>query len=405
MLIAALSFVTGPLQARALGPAGRGTLAAILVPMGFAPVLALLGLSTFASVAPARGKSASQIAGSIGALAAICGIAFALLGIPLAGLIAHGRDVVHTYLLVGFSCLPLLLPGAILQWILVGQQRWGWFAVVFLTGPIGVTTGIIVLYLSNQLTVESAAILALAGLLAPIFPAAAALRHGGPVRFDSSLAREGLGFGLRAWIGHVSSASNARLDQLLMTGLVPTRELGLYAVAVTLAAIPGLFAAAVGPPLLARVARGDRELIRRVLRVTLAVTVVIDIAFAVLTPLALPALFGEAFRPAVSLTWVLLAASVPWTGVLVLGPAFVSASRPGIPTICEIVALVTTVVGLIALLPSMGASGAALVTLFAYTVDFLFQVVIAKRAFGGHLRDYLAPRWSDVRWALTVVTR
>jgi O-antigen/teichoic acid export membrane protein len=53
LTISAMAVISGPLQARALGPGGRGELAAILVPLFVAPILADIGLSTFVVTAVA----------------------------------------------------------------------------------------------------------------------------------------------------------------------------------------------------------------------------------------------------------------------------------------------------------------------------------------------------------------
>jgi Na+-driven multidrug efflux pump len=52
--------------------------------------------------------------------------------------------------------------------------------------------------------------------------------------------------------------------------------------------------------------------------------------------------------------------------------------------------------GLILLLPRLGAMGAALVSLIAYTTTFSILVAVATRHFGHRVRDYLLPRRDDL---------
>src|SRR4051794_37698844 len=59
----AVGLITGPLQARALGASGRGDLAAILVPVGLAPLLLSLGLGQYAGVNAARRARLGPIVG------------------------------------------------------------------------------------------------------------------------------------------------------------------------------------------------------------------------------------------------------------------------------------------------------------------------------------------------------
>src|SRR4051794_21247295 len=72
--IFAVSLITAPLQARALGPAGRGELAAIIVPAGLLPTVASFGLGTYATLAVARGRKLGQVVGTVGALLILLGL-------------------------------------------------------------------------------------------------------------------------------------------------------------------------------------------------------------------------------------------------------------------------------------------------------------------------------------------
>src|SRR5215207_4540866 len=64
-----LALVSGPLLARALGPAGRGDLAAILVPAALLPTLADLGLSTYVVRQVSKGIPPSTVLGAIAPVA------------------------------------------------------------------------------------------------------------------------------------------------------------------------------------------------------------------------------------------------------------------------------------------------------------------------------------------------
>src|SRR2546423_15340440 len=67
-VITAMGLITGPLQARALGPAGRGTLAAIAVPLSMTPWIFGLGLTAFATTEAARMRSRGELVGTLSAL-------------------------------------------------------------------------------------------------------------------------------------------------------------------------------------------------------------------------------------------------------------------------------------------------------------------------------------------------
>src|SRR5436190_21179566 len=69
----AISLLTGPLQARALGPTGRGELAAIAVPATLIPTITSVGLGSFAIFATAKGRDVGALLGTMGALLACIG--------------------------------------------------------------------------------------------------------------------------------------------------------------------------------------------------------------------------------------------------------------------------------------------------------------------------------------------
>jgi len=54
---------------------------------------------------------------------------------------------------------------------------------------------------------------------------------------------------------------------------------------------------------------------------------------------------------------------------------------------------------LLTLLGPLQGMGAAVVSLTAYSVSFVFQLVMAARRLGAPIRAFLVPSAEDVRWA------
>jgi O-antigen/teichoic acid export membrane protein len=327
------------------------------------------------------------VVGAIGALAAV----------PLAHLFADGRQVVETYLTIGFALLPLSLIGGVTYSLMGGLGRWR-LLIASRIIPFAVGLGgIVVLYAVGSLTVASSAIVTLAAGLLALIPAFSLRDAVRPLSVRIAIAREGVAFGLRTWTGGLASLVNARLDQLLMIRLVSPSELGFYAIAVTMASLATFLTGGLGPPLGQRVAAGERDLAPDAVRMTIAVVTLMGAGAAILTPFVIPLLFGDAFRDAIDMTLVLLAASIPLAAANVLGTVLVSDGAPNIPSLGEGAALLVTVPGLIVLLPSLGGLGAALVSAVAYSINLGLQVAMARRRLGGSWRAYLLPRPDDVR--------
>jgi O-antigen/teichoic acid export membrane protein len=397
--ITVLGVVTGPLQARALGASGRGELAAITVAGTFLPVIAGFGLEAFVARETARGKTVGEVVGSIGVLALATGLLLAPVGIPVAALLAHGRGVVHFFILFEFLLLPFSLLAQVSYYLLVGLERWTAIMFFRLIPALGNAAVIVALFVTHAMTVEAVSIAFIATSVVAVIPALPALRHVGRLRVNFSLLRSAIPFGLKTWVGTIAVLTNGRLDQLLMISLVSSRQLGLYAVAVTTASLSNQIGYSLSSPLLSRVAAGEREIVSRSLRTTLGFVVLINLMVALITPIFLPLVFGSQFGDAVPMALILLVAAVPLCATMVLSPAMVADGRPSIPAIAEGLTLLITIPGLLLVLPSSGGVGAALVSLVAYSANAAFQLRAACVTFGGRTRDFILFKRSDTAWA------
>lgn len=397
--IAAAGILTGPLQARALGPEGRGELAAIFVPLIIAPMLLSLALGAYVGREIASGrKSVAELIGSVGPLLLVMTLIGMAAGFPVAELLAGGDEVIHDYLIIGFMALPIGMIGTLLVALMAGMERWRMVIFMRLV-PIALPfIAIVWMYIFGEMTVARIVIVTIvAGGLA-IIPAIVAVARAGRPVFRVAIARASLSFGLRTWLGGLAQLANVRMDQLLMITLVSDSELGLYAVAVTLAGMSNFVLGAISPPLITRVAQGDKALIPQALRIVLLTVGALNLSVAALTPVLLPLIFGSAFEPAVDQAIVLLLAGVPFAGLVILSAALAADGAPGTSSIGEGMALVITVPGLFLLVPSMGGLGAALVSLVAYGLSFGYQLLRTRRRLGGPMRSYLFPQTQDLEW-------
>lgn len=397
VLGAVTGFITGPIQARALGPAGRGDLAAITVPVTLAPAILGLGMTLFAYRELPKGRSIEEVVGSVGVPMVAIGLLCAAAAVPVADALAGGREVVRTFLIVGFLSMPVLMFAELMSSSLGALQRWRALVVATLIPFLVPFVAIVALSVSGHLTVGSAAVATIAGSVFVLVPGLSLLRRR-PI-FRVSLARRSISYGMRAWLGGLAQLANLRLDQVLMITAVSSRELGLYAVAVTFAGAPLLAIGSLAPPLMSRVAAGETNLVPRAVRMAIAGTVVLNLAVAAITPSVLSLLFGSRFSGAIPMTLVLLAANVPYAGAMVLGSALQADGAPLVPSVAEGLALVVTVAGLVALLGPLQGIGAAIVSLAAYGTSFCFQLIASRRRYSVSLMSFLAPTRSDLAWA------
>lgn len=398
----ALGFVTGPVQARALHPAGRGLLAGAVVPVTLAGQLVIFGLGDFAARVVAQGQRPTSVFKRLAPSAFAIGCVGALILIILSSRIAHRHEVVRHLLLVGAATIPLAPLIGLLTGIAGGLQRW---RVVTTSQVISVASNavvIVTLAALGSLTVTAAALSTFGASLLSCVAFLGLRDHiSEGLAGEPELVRGALSFGARATIGTVAILINVQLDQLLMLPLSTARQLGLYAVAVTMASAPLTLVSPVANALFPRVAAGEIDLVPRACRAALAATIMAELSVVALSYPVIVVLFGKSFSDAAFMAMILAAAMVPATGATVLGFAIRSRGFPGSVSIADGIATLVTVVGLIFLLPPLGGIGAGLVTVVAYSCAFGLLVITARRRLGLSARDCLRVSWVDVRAVTT----
>jgi O-antigen/teichoic acid export membrane protein len=187
---------------------------------------------------------------------------------------------------------------------------------------------------------------------------------------STALAKAVVGFGARGQLGNLLWLVNLRLDFLVLGILAGPATLGVYAVASKFAELMRLPATALNYVLYPRFTRqlpavAGREARRLLTRACLLTTAAAPV-LAVASVLALPLLFGPAFRAAVVPACILL------IGLAVEGAAAVSsaylwgAGRPGANSIGMGLGVIITVALDLILIPRHGAIGAAVASSIAY---------------------------------------
>jgi O-antigen/teichoic acid export membrane protein len=287
----------------------------------------------------------------------------------------------------------VLLTAQGLPW---GEERWWSATFVRIAAPVITAPAMVILYLRDTLTVESAFAIFIGTSLISNAPLVYMMFRTGRWRYRARIVREGLRFGSRAWLGNLFNSTYARLDQVLMAGLVVPRELGLYAVAVSVAGVPGSFTGAIATAINPRVAQGRRELVRQSCRVGFFLTLCGTIAMAIIVPFFLPLLFGDGFEESVVLTWILLVGATAYSVFGTLLSAISAAGHPGIAARAQLLILVPTIAALVLLLPSTGAVGAAVITSTSNALLCGVLLIEAPRLMGGRIRDYVVIRPRDL---------
>lgn len=393
--------LTGPLLARALEPTGRGLLAAILVPVGLAATVGQLGMAAFVARESARGTDTRKLVPTIGVL--VIGMGLAILAV-VAALLAgpvHMDPVVEHYLLLGMALLPGVLLSSLLADVCWGQRRWRTLIAARLLPPIVYVIATVTLYVTDALTLQTAALVNLSGALAALPLLLMVQRQNLRPRFFPRLAWRGMRFGLQAWPGSLAALANGRLDQLLMIPLASPRQLGLYAVAVAVSSFSSFIVPSIATAAFPQLARGNTGGFPATVRVTFALLILIGATIAALVPFVIDGLFGSAFSDAKVLAWILIVAEIPHGLTILMMYALTAANHPRRSTYGELVTLVITVPGLLIFLPLGGATAAALVTLVAYTIAYLVVMPMCISTLDLRIRSII-PTTTDFQLAFTM---
>ena len=395
--------LTGPLLARALDPAGRGIMAALLVPVSLANLIFTLGIPESLAFHVARshlsvrrGRHLALCAGSVGgSLAATVVIALG----PLL-LVNVPPSYWGSYVLLACT-LPITITFAAVRGLVRGVglfmnvNRERILAVVIRLALLValVTSQSLDPVIATWVTVMSgifASFWLLPGLMKPVVPLLDAFDTQPIMRFAGGVA-----------VGTLGSFLVMRLDQLMMVPLGETRELGLYAVAVSLAELPLAAVAAVCELMFTISAKkNDPRVVAKLCRSTILVSIPCCAFGAAFAPLIIPLLFGTAYLGAVSMTQVLFAASAFAAIGSVLSVGLMAAGRVRVQSTIQLLGAGLVFGSILGFVPALGGIGAALSKLLTYIVVASATLVAFSHATGISMTECIIPRpeeWSSVR--------
>jgi O-antigen/teichoic acid export membrane protein len=192
-----------------------------------------------------------------------------------------------------------------------------------------------------------------------------------------ALARRIGSYGLRGQVGGVVTLLNLRLDFVLLGIIAGPAVLGVYAVASKFAELVKVPAMALTYVLYPRFAREGREAAAHARAMMPKAALLTAGVVAPLWALSylLPVIYGAAFEGAVVPAQIILLGLI-FEGVAGVASGFLyGIGRPGLNSLATVAGLVVTVVLDILLIPSLGATGAAIASAAAYATTQLALVL------------------------------
>ena len=395
--IVAVNLITGIVIARALGPTGRGEIAAILL-------LAQLGVWFFSGGAneavafrlarhPADGAKLLGTWLAMGIPLALVAIGAAQLALP----ILFSAQTAHTITLgrVYVAIVVVMMLQTIQYGMLLGGHDFFVYNVVRFMQPALIAAAYIALWATGGLSVELALVTnAAATCAAFVYAGVRLVRKNGIASPSLPLLRVTASYGLRAHMGSIAGLVNARFDLLIIPAFLGAASVGLYSVATNVTSIIITLTATIGTLVMPVAARRNQRSARTVIRtmhVVLLIGVIIAIPMAVLANIALQLVYGAEFEGAATALRILLPGVVLDAAAMVLWSGLLAANRPFLSSVAAVPAAILTVVGLVLFLREGGIDVAAIISTCAYTVVFVISVLLYKHVAQLRWREFLHP--------------
>jgi len=377
--------VSGIGTGRLLGPEGRGQLAVItLWPLLFV-FLASVGMNQAITFQCGKKRySIAEIWGTSLVIGTAQSILVLSLGFPLLRvLLRHYPISVRELGMFFLGAAPVIALSWFPVSVLQGQGILRKFNLVRALAPCSYAIGVVALLILRRPSLTSVVALQAFGFGAALVVATWFLYQGQPlsVHWRPQVAKDLLSYGFRAHLANLTSYLNQRVDQLILSLLIPAEQLGLYAAAVSLAMMVSSFPQAAG---LVTFARGSgqseaeaRRTMENAFRTSLAWLLLACTGLFFAAPYLITTLLGASFAGSiVACRWLLPGMiavglnQVLYNGANALG-------KPGLPTYAEGAGLAVTAAGLMILVPRYGYLGAAVVSSAAYIVSFAAMVVLS----------------------------
>lgn len=369
-----LAFVTTILTSRFLEPEGRGAYVLGLLAVTIAATL--FGNAT--AVTYQVGRRPEDVRIILGRALVVAGV-FGLVGIaillPLNLVLEPSRFAAAALFPLG---LPLVLVAASMAGALPALGRLRLLNVVQLVPPVTLFLATVVGVWVLRAGVKGAV---LAWLVTQV--AAATVVLVGARDLWQPWTRKGLGLwevrpfvglGVRAGVVNLVALINYRVELLMLQAFRGLHAVGVYSVSVSLAELLWLVsgtlsAVTVAPALRSSNDRESAEIVARTLRHTIILTITAGTLMGAIAIPMIPLVFGAPFKGSVIPLLVLVPGAVAYSPASVLSTYFsMRLGKMRYPLIVAGLSAATTAVACVALVPWLGAVGAAIASTVGYAV-------------------------------------
>ena len=388
--------------ARLLGPAPQGLISLCLMSVAFGSVVGSIGseATIIVWISKSKGSPSTWFPAVMFWIVSGCALACALWSVlywqwqP-----AFLKGITPGLALLVLSAIPITVLFSIVMSLLVGEERFRFRSVVALVNRVSALLIFLLCILLFGRRPETAILGYLGGLAVATALALMSLGHffrgAWRIREASKSLIPTMIFGVRGQAGTLANFFSYRLDVFMVNYFLDASQVGLYALGVLVSEalwqLPGIVSTALCPRTARTVGAGADSFTCSVLRQVFLVTMVAGLVIALVSPVALPLIFGARFAPSVAVVWWILPGTMIFSLGKVSGADLLGRGLNIYNPISSYIGVVITVVLDWFLIPRMGIQGAALASSIAYFAGGGYLLIVLKRELKTSWKNLLIP--------------
>ncbi len=392
LLITGCGLIGSVILSRELGPEDRGELAAIILYPGLLVYLGSFG--TYSSVIFYLSKVKRRVDSLWGSCLIITGIN-SLISIPIGGLLIYftlnSLDISHkVFSFIFLLFLPFMMTSQFISSILQARGHFKYYNYIRLFTPLSYLIAVMSLFLFDSLNIVTAVISQIS-ITVLQFMVFSILFHKLilPVNvlfFKLKTIKVLYGYGFKVWLGDLSQGLNMKTDQIIISSLLLSKDLGFYVVAVSVANFSTVLSNAIKTiylPLIAaqRLLKDKLTIASKMLKKFALLNLVVIVGCIVAVPIAIPLVFGEEFYNSVLIAQILLVGYLFFNSKIVLTSVMQGIGKPitvSYSEICGLVVLALCVYPLIAEYKLIGAACAVSLGYMAQSISLFVLYLRSK---------------------------
>jgi O-antigen/teichoic acid export membrane protein len=375
-----LMVISAMLQARLLGPEGKGLLAATLSWSALIGGITLLGSDSASIYFVARTAQHTRWMIRAGLMYAV--------GIALIALVLPGLQIntpIDQQLMLSVALLtPILVLTALFNAICVGLNRIRLSNALNAGSALLYVLALAALSMAHVDQFEPVMATVLGVQVAVLILFTASLRHLSSADYVAPDLSALVRYSLQSFRGNLAGLLFLRSSLIIVSGMAPIAQAGIFSIAVVFADVVTMLPNTLINILLPRLAGQSPAFVARRVADAVRYGAVATLALGLLVGgcafVVIPFGFGEGFRSAAAVALVLCTGAALGAPGMILSLYFNAIEQPGTPANAAWIGCGVLIAGSLALAPLFGAMGAALAVVIARTTITMVMAVRFCRA-------------------------